>query len=62
MKTGTMVEYAVKRTNEHIGKFSKLYHDIKENCIDETWLKDIQYKDNIFPEIDFRMYQGDTPS
>ena len=57
MKTGTMVPYAYKRTKEHIGNFSKLYHDIKENNIDEAWLKDLQNKDNIFPELDYSIYK-----
>lgn len=56
MKTGTMVPYAEKRTKEHIGRFTKLYHDIKEDNIDENWLKDIQLKDNIFPELDYSVY------
>jgi 1,4-alpha-glucan branching enzyme len=56
MKTGTMVQYAVKRTRDHLGRFAKLYHDIKGNNIDEKWLKDIEYEDNIFPEIDYNVY------
>lgn len=57
MKTGTMVEYAVKRTKEHLFRFTKLYDDIRSNSIDATWLSDIEYKDNIFPDIDYRVYQ-----
>lgn len=56
MKTGTMVQYAEKRTNDHLNRFTRLYHDIKEDNIDIEWLRDIEYKDNIFPEIDFRVY------
>ncbi|MEK7733728.1 MAG: 1,4-alpha-glucan branching protein domain-containing protein, partial [Planctomycetota bacterium] len=33
MKTGTMVEYAVKRTKEHLFNFNKLYDDIRSNAI-----------------------------
>lgn len=58
MKTGTMVSYAEKRTKDHIGRFNKLYCDIKENNIDEGWLRDVEYKDNIFPEIDFKIYSN----
>lgn len=58
MKTGTVVEYAHKRTKDHIGRFNKLYHDIKENTIDEEWLRDIEYKDNLFPEMDYRVYSN----
>lgn len=58
IKTGTMVQYAEKRTRDHIGRFTKLYHDIKENCIDENWLRDVEYKDNIFPELDYTVYSS----
>ncbi len=56
MKTGSHVEYAVKRTKEHILRFTRLYDDIRANNIDERWLADIEYRDNIFPDIDYRIY------
>ena len=56
MKTGTVVQYAVKRTKDHILRFTRLYNDIKANRIDEAWLADIEWKDNIFPEIDYRVH------
>lgn len=58
MKTGTMVQYAEKRTKDHIGRFTKLYYDIIENNIDPVWLEDIKNKDNIFPDIDYRVYRS----
>ena len=56
MKTGTMVEYAVKRTRDHIARFTKLYEDVKRSGVDEGWLNDIEWKDNLFPDIDYRVY------
>ena len=53
---GTMVDYAKKRIKDHIGRFTKLYEQIKENKIDEEFLKDIMKKDSIFPEIDYMIY------
>jgi len=53
---GTMVDYAKKRIKEHIGRFNKLYTQIKENNIDNEFLKSIQKKDCIFPEIDYKIY------
>ena len=57
MKTGTMVEYAAKRTKEHLFRFTRLYDDIRANNIDATRLSDIEGKDNIFPDIDYHVYQ-----
>ncbi len=53
---GTMVDYAKKRIKDHIGRFTKLYEQIKENKIEENFLKDLQEKDCIFPEIDYKIY------
>lgn len=57
MGTGTHVGYAVRRTKEHLLRFTRLYEDIKHNSIDEGWLADIESKDNIFPDIDYRVHQ-----
>jgi len=55
--TGTHVGYAVKRTKEHLLRFATLYEQIKQNAIDESWLSDIESKDNVFPDIDYRVHQ-----
>ena len=56
MKTGTTVRYAVKRTRDHINRFNRLYHDIRHHTIDEKWLKEVSWRDNIFPQIDYGIY------
>ena len=53
---GTMVDYAKKRIKDHIGRFTKLYEQIKEDKIDRDFLKSLKEKDCIFPEIDFKIY------
>ena len=56
-KTGTVTPYAYKRTKDHIERFTRIYEQINSNCIDEPWLADIEYKDNIFPDLDYSVYQ-----
>jgi len=56
MKTGTVVEYAVKRTTEHIQRFTRLFEDVNNDTIDDGWLSDIEGRDNIFPDMDYRIY------
>ncbi|TDX44575.1 glycoside hydrolase family 57 protein [Orenia marismortui] len=56
MMTGTTVEYAVNRTKAHISRFLGLYDQIKSGSIDEAWLSDIEWKDNIFPDINYEVY------
>ena len=54
---GTMVDYAKKRIKDHIGRFTKLYYEILDDKIDEGFLEDIEEKDCIFPEVDYRIYK-----
>ena len=54
--TGTMVQYAVKRFKDHIHRFTKLYEMLETGEVDETWLADVESKDTIFQELDYRVY------
>lgn len=58
MKTGTTVNYAVKRLKDHLERFNTLYYAIKESRVDENQLRDIEWKDKIFPEIDYMVYKS----
>jgi 1,4-alpha-glucan branching enzyme len=57
MGTGTHTSYAIRRTKDHLLRFTRLYEEIKSNSIDQEWLSDIEYKDNLFPNIDYRLHQ-----
>jgi len=57
MRTGTMVPYAVRRTRSHILRFNKLYEEILAGKIDAGWLEKIELVDNIFPNINYRVYR-----
>ncbi len=56
MKTKTMVDYAIRRTKEHVRNVSDIYLMIKENRIDESFINKLELKNNIFPMIDYRLY------
>lgn len=57
MRTGTMVPYAERRTKSHLSRFNKLFDDINAGTIDGGWLENVEYMDNIFPEINYRVYR-----
>lgn len=57
MKTGTMVEYAIKRTKEHLLRFNRLHDQIRGGHVDERWLGYVELRDNLFPELDYRIYR-----
>ena len=52
-----MVDYAKRRTKDHVGRFTKLYNQIKNDNIDLEFLNEMEEKDPIVPEIDYRIYR-----
>ena len=58
MKNRTTVEYAVKRTHEHLLSFLQLDRFLEKGRVDENWLARLEHKDCIFPGIDYRVYAG----
>ena len=56
MKTGTHVEYARGRITEHISRFTQLYQQLIRGQIDKVYLESLEQKDNVFQNIDFRIY------
>lgn len=57
MSTGTMVDYATRRTTIHLRRFNRLYEDIRAGALDRDWLIRLEYLDNIFPDLDYRVYR-----
>lgn len=55
--TGTHVSYAQARTKDHLLNFLKLSKQIASDQINEEFLRTLECKDNIFPEIDYRVHQ-----
>jgi 1,4-alpha-glucan branching enzyme len=53
---GTMVAYAEKRTKDHLHRFNGLYLQLTENRLEEPWIAQLESLDNIFSEIDYRVY------
>ncbi|GAX88925.1 glycoside hydrolase family 57 protein [Effusibacillus lacus] len=58
MDNKTMVEYAVKRTKQHVNRFTRLYEMLKSGIIDPDWLTQLEEIDNLFPGLDYRVYRS----
>lgn len=58
MRTGTMVNYAERRTKSHLQRFNKLYDDVMAQSIDAGWLEKVEAIDNIFPQVNYRVYRS----
>ena len=67
MKTGTAVKYATERIKSHLARFQELARQIQARgvpsdaaapsfSIDADWLAELERRDNIFPDLDFRLY------
>jgi 1,4-alpha-glucan branching enzyme len=56
LKTATAMGYAIARVKAHLARFRRLDREITAYRIDEGWLADLERRDNIFPEVDFRIY------
>jgi len=56
MATGTMVEYAGRRTKLHLLNFKGLWHQIRENRLEPPWLASLEQRHSIFPHIEPGIY------
>jgi len=56
MKAGTLDNYARRRTVLHLGRFTRLYHQVAEGAVDQEFLQEVESRDNLFPGIDYRVY------
>lgn len=56
IRMGTAVHYAKQRLKDHIGRFNLLADQLEKDCIDESLLMELEHRDNIFPDLDYRIY------
>jgi 1,4-alpha-glucan branching enzyme len=55
---GTTVEYASRRFRSHIRRFNALADEIERGAIDLERLLEMERRDNIFAELDYRIYKS----
>ena len=56
MKTGTAVEYATRRTNGHLLRFTRLWEMLDSGQHDEALLSACEERDNLFPNVNWKHY------
>src|SRR6185436_966812 len=57
LKNQTASGYAIARVKAHVARFRRIDREVSEGRIDEGWLANLERRDNIFPDLDFRMYR-----
>lgn len=55
---GTTVQYSSRRFQSHIHRFNLLATMLETGEFNEPLLKEIEWRDNIFAELDYRIYQS----
>jgi len=56
LKGGTAIGYATSRVKAHVARFRRLCSEVEAATIDQDWLTDLERRDNLFPNLDFRVY------
>jgi 1,4-alpha-glucan branching enzyme len=60
IKTGTMVDYANRRVQNHVNAFQTLREGLRSRAIDAQLLERLESSNNIFPALDYRVYLDRT--
>ncbi len=58
MKAGTSVDYAVRRFKTHLHRFHRCVQMVERGEYDEAYLREIAARDNLFPDMDYRVFQA----
>ena len=56
IRTETSPEYARKRVKDHLLRFNTLYEQLTRSQVDEPWLAQIEWRDNIFPTVNYHYW------
>ncbi|HVM50492.1 MAG TPA: 1,4-alpha-glucan branching protein domain-containing protein [Candidatus Acidoferrum sp.] len=51
LRTGTSPAYARQRVKDHLLRFTRIYDQLMSGHTDEPWLKEVEERDNLFPEV-----------
>jgi len=62
LRTGTSPDYARRRVKVHLLRFISLHEQLTTTQIDETWLQQIESMDNLFPEVNYRLWTAEPAS
>ncbi|GAA3402569.1 1,4-alpha-glucan branching protein domain-containing protein [Paenibacillus hodogayensis] len=62
MDSRTVVDYAVRRTKDHLGRFNRLCGMIEDGGIDDAYVAALESRHPCFPSVDYRDYVPAQPS
>ena len=56
LRAGTSPGYARQRVKDHLLRFTHIYDLLSAGQLDQEWLQQIEERDNIFPDINYRYW------
>lgn len=57
LRAGTSPDYARRRVKDHLLRFIALHEQLTLTQIDEHWLREVEARDNLFPEVDWNYWK-----
>ncbi len=56
LSTNTMADYARRRVTDHLEHFQALCEMVRSGSIDTDYLRRLEERNNLFPDLDYRVY------
>jgi 1,4-alpha-glucan branching enzyme len=57
LRAGTSPDYARRRVKDHLLRFIALHEQLTLTQVDEKWLREIEARDNLFPDVDWKYWK-----
>jgi 1,4-alpha-glucan branching enzyme len=57
LRAGTSPDYASRRVKDHLLRFIALHDQLLAGRVDEPWLRQVESRDNIFPEVNWTYWK-----
>src|SRR5262249_13952982 len=57
LRAGTSPDYARRRVKEHLLWFIALHDQLTATSVDEKWLREVESRDNLFPDVDWNYWK-----
>ena len=58
LRTGTSPDYARRRVETHLQRFTTLYFQLIKGRIDDGWLCQVEGQDNLFPQLNYTYWRS----
>jgi 1,4-alpha-glucan branching enzyme len=57
LRAGTSPDYARRRVKDHLLRFIALHEQLTVTHVDEKWLREVEARDNLFPDVDWTYWK-----